>query len=396
MFSELYDIKDIKEIHLHGKLYFGVGAIARMDTIASELRRRGVESVLCLTGGSSYRISGAWEPVCTALSQHGIRMAHFDGVTPNPDTDMLDRAAALGRQVAAQAVIGIGGGSAIDSAKSVAILLAYPETSAEALFGMAFRPDTSLPVIAVNLTHGTGTEVNRFAVATMLSRQVKRGIGYDVSYPLFAIDDPQLMEALPPTQIRYVSIDALNHALEAATASGRNALAILLARESIRIIGKQLPLALKDVHNLEHRSWLAWGAMLAGIAFDNTRLHYTHALEHPVSAMRPAVPHGLGLAALAPAVVEACWEGCPDLWRELLAPLVPGLKGGAGEARMAATGLKHWFAQMGVTVTLSDLFAGDEVPLERLVELAQINGPIANGPVSSSPELIRQIYEHSL
>lgn len=111
--------------------------------------------------------------------------------------------------------------------QSAAIILANPDKTAEELYTFAFTPTKAVPIVDVNLTHGTGSEVNRFAVASITKHNHKPAIAYDCLYPLFSIDDPGLMIKLSPKQTRYVSIDSVNHVIEAATAVTANPLSIL-------------------------------------------------------------------------------------------------------------------------------------------------------------------------
>ena len=138
-----------------------------------------------MTGGRSYRLTGAWEHVEAACKKHKVGTTLYDKVTPNPTTVAIDEAVAMGKKDGAKAVIGIGGGSPIDAGKSAAILLAHPDRTAEQLYKFEFTPDKAVPVIAINLTHGTGTEVDRFAVATIPSLNYKPAIAYDCIYPTY-------------------------------------------------------------------------------------------------------------------------------------------------------------------------------------------------------------------
>ena len=241
MWDTRFDERDVKEIRTKTTTYLGVGAIAKIDDIAADLKARGIDSILCVTGGHSYKLTGAWDYVTAACAKHGIRISLYDKVTPNPTTDSIDEAAALGRSPEAKAVLCIGGGSPIDAGKSAAIILANPGKTAEELYTFAFTPTKAVPIVVVNLTHGTGSEVNRFAVASITKHNHKPAIAYDCLYPLFSIDDPGLMIKLSPKQTRYVSIDSVNHVIEAATAVTANPLSILLAGETIRLVAEYLP-----------------------------------------------------------------------------------------------------------------------------------------------------------
>ena len=399
MWDKQIDITQVRAITFKGKIFFGVGAINSFETIADELKNQGIERFLIVTGKNAYISSGAWEVIESVLLSKGLKFTLYDGVMPNPTVEQVDTAVAMGRSIDAQAVIGIGGGSAIDAAKSAAIMMKYPELKCTDLYEYKFTPEAALPVIAVNLTHGTGTECNRFAVVSVPEKNYKPAIAYDLIYPRYAIDDPALMTGLSESQTRYVSIDAMNHVIEAATSRSANALSIQLASETIRLVTEYLPLAEKDPKDLKARYFLAYAALIAGWAFDNGLLHYTHALEHPLSAVKPKLAHGLGLAMLLPAVVENIWPECGPLLAELFAPFAPGLDGSPKGAAKAAHAVQKFLAAHGVTEKLSDLgFTEDDVPV--LTELA-MNTPSLGGLLEQAPTFadrvaINAIYLNSM
>ena len=383
MWDKQIAIDQVRAISLRGKIYFGVGAITYIEEIISELQKEGVEKLLVVTGKNAYISCGAWEVIESVLLSKGVKFAVYSGVTPNPTAEQVDAAVQLGVSVGAQAVIGIGGGSAIDAAKSAAVMLKYPEKKCADLYEYTFTPTEALPIVAVNLTHGTGTECNRFAVVSIPEKNYKPAIAYDLIYPRYAIDDPALMTGLSLAQTRYVSIDAMNHVIEAATSRSANTLSIQLAAETIRLVTEYLPLAEKDPKDLKARYFLAYAAMIAGWAFDNGLLHYTHALEHPLSAVKSDLAHGLGLAMLLPAVVENIWQESGPLLAQLFAPFAPGLDGSPKGAAKAAHAVQKFLVAHGVSEKLSDLgFTEDDVPV--LTELA-MNTPSLGGLLDQAP-----------
>ncbi len=399
MWEDYFDMNAISEIRLKTTVYFGNGAIKKIDGIIENLKARGVNQVLCMTGGRSYKLTGAWDNVEAACKKHNVGITLYNKVTPNPTTIAIDEAVALAKKDGAKAVIGIGGGSPIDAGKSAAVLLAYPDKTAEDLYTFKFTPDHAVPIIAINLTHGTGTEVDRFAVATIPHLNFKPAIAYDCIYPEYSIDDPSLMTKLSVDQTRYVSIDAVNHVVEAATSLAANPLAIAFGVETIRLVAKFLPEAVKNPEDLKARYALLYASMIAGSGFDNGLLHYTHALEHPLSGMKPELTHGLGLAMLLPAVVLECYPARPKVFAELFAPIVPGLKGNPDEAKAAAVGVEKWLASVGVPQKLTDAGFTDK-DVEPLCKLAlttpSLDGLLGCAPVPSSPERIKTIYTNSL
>ena len=383
MWDKQIAIDQVRAISLRGKIYFGVGAITYIEEIIGELQKEGVEKLLVVTGKNAYISCGAWEVIESVLLSKGVKFAVYSGVTPNPTAAQVDAAVQLGVSVGAQAVIGIGGGSAIDAAKSAAVMLKYPDKKCADLYEYTFTPTEALPIVAVNLTHGTGTECNRFAVVSIPEKNYKPAIAYDLIYPRYAIDDPALMTGLSLAQTRYVSIDAMNHVIEAATSRSANTLSIQLAAETIRLVTEYLPLAEKDPKDLKARYFLAYAAMIAGWAFDNGLLHYTHALEHPLSAVKSDLAHGLGLAMLLPAVVENIWQESGPLLAQLFAPFAPGLDGSPKGAAKAAHAVQKFLVAHGVSEKLSDLgFTEDDVPV--LTELA-MNTPSLGGLLDQAP-----------
>lgn len=399
MWDDSVNISEVKEIRVKTTVWLGVGAIEKMDFIAGDLKHRGVSSVLCVTGGSSYKKTGAWDHVEKACAKHGIDIVLYDKVTPNPTTSSINEAAALGREHGAQAVISIGGGSPIDAGKSAAVLLANPGKTAEELYSGTFAPEKAVPIVVINLTHGTGSEGNRFAVATITELNHKPAIAFDCLYPLYSIDDPALMASLPASQTRFVSVDAVNHSIEAATSTLANPLSILLARECIRLVATYLPMVEKEPGDLKARYFLAYAALIAGVSFDNGLLHYTHALEHPLSGVKPDLSHGLGLAMIVPAVVETVYPAVSSVMAHILEPLVPGLAGTPDEARKAALGLEKWLASVGVPEKLTD-GGFSEADIDRLVELAETTPSLglmlSVAPVPATRERIEAIYRKSL
>ena len=256
-----------------------------------------------------------------------------------------------------------------------------------------------MPIIAINLTHGTGSEVNRFAVATVTRLNYKPAIAYDCIYPCFAIDDPALMTGLSLDQTRYVSIDAVNHVVEAATTTVSNLLAVNLARDTIRLVHKWLPVALENPTDLKARYALCFAALEAGVAFDNGLLHFTHALEHPLSAVSHDLSHGLGLAALLPAVIKECYPARSGVLAHILEPIVPGLAGVPEEAYKVAKAVEQWLFGLGVTQKLVDLGVkeSDVVTFCDLVEQTPSLGLLLSvAPVKATREIVARIYTNSL
>lgn len=399
MWEKDINIHDVKEIRTRTSVFFGVGAIQKIHDIAKDIKSKGIDKVIVMSGKHAYKSTGAWDVVEAALKENSIGYINFDQVTPNPNTHHVNDAAKMAREFGAKAVISIGGGSPTDAGKSVAILLEYPDKNADDIYEFKFTPTKAAPVISINLTHGTGSETNRFAVVTNLEKNFKPAIAYDCIYPTYAIDDPQLMTKLSPKQTRYVSIDAVNHVVEAATSTVASPYSISLAKEVIELVAKYLPKAIANPEDLEARYFLCYAAMMGGVSFDNGLLHYTHALEHPLSAVKPDLSHGFGLAILLPSVIKTIYKDKAATLADILAPIVPDLKGEASEAEKAANGVYAWLKSVDVPEKLTDI-GFVEADVDKLTDLVfttpSLAGLIDIGPSGNSREVVRAIYEDAL
>lgn len=400
MWESALSINKIKEIRGRTSIVIGQGAIKNTyDVIKAIRKEEPFNRIIVVAGKSAYKKTGAWAHVEKALIKHQIHYVVFDKISPNPTTEEVDEAVLIARELHANGVIGIGGGSAIDAAKSVAIMALYSNFKTEQLFTSEFEPKKALSILAINTTHGTGSEANRFAVMSIPNKHFKFGIGYDFLYPQYAINDPELMTSLSKEQTAYTSIDAVNHVIEACTSFLSNPLVHLLAKEVIRLVDKYLPVALNDGKNVEARYCLSYAASIAGMSFDNSTLHLTHALEHPLSAIKPDLPHGLGLAVLLPAVIHKIYPKKSEVLADILSPILPKLKGIPEEAEMASKGIKNWVQKMGVNQTLES-FGLKEDNIDDLIELVYKTPGNALllycSPVPVDKKLIEDVYRASL
>ena len=397
MWQNDIDINQVVEIRTRSTVYFGVGAIQKINDIAKALKGKGIDKVIVMSGRNAYKATGAWDVVEKALKDNNIGYVNFDKVTPNPTTHHVDEATALAKEFGAKAVISIGGGSPTDAGKSVAILLENPDKTASDIYEFKFTPEKAAPIVSINLTHGTGTETNRFAVVTIPEKNYKPAIAYDCIYPMFAIDDPALMVKLSEKQTRYVSIDAINHVVEAATSKVASPYTVSLAREVIELVADYLPDAIVNPNDLKARYYLAYAAMMAGVCFDNGLLHYTHALEHPLSAVKPDLSHGLGLAMLLPAVIKAMYNDKKEVLDYILAPLVTSFENPT--ALSVAQDVQSWLASVGVKEKLVDEgFTKDDIKklTDLTFETPSLAGLLAIAPSGNSKEVVEAIYTDSL
>ena len=399
MWEDNIDITAVAEIRARSICYLGVGAIAKIGDVVKELKKRGIGSVLVVTGKGSHIKTGAWDKIKAALDAEGVGFFLYDQVTPNPTADQVDAAVAGGRGKGAAAVIAVGGGSPIDAGKVAAILLSYPNKNARDVCRVSFSPEKAVPIVAVNLTHGTGTEMNRFAVVSIPESDFKPALAFECIYPLYSIDDPGLMTKLPEHQTVYVSVDAVNHVIEASTTIVASPYSIDIAKDVVRLVAKYLPIAKKDPGDLRARYFLLYASLLAGIGFDNGLLHLTHGLEHPLSGLRPQLAHGSGLGIILPGIIKEIYPAKGEVLAEVLAPIVPGLKGAAGEAETAARGIRKWLTDVGIPANLqAEGFVPGDVA--KLTDLAfttpTLDTLLGLSPVKATREVVKRIYEAAM
>ncbi len=278
------------------KVVFGRGVVKR---VGDEVSKLGVKRVLIVTSkGGSMKRYGYLDRVIESLSSKGIDVEVFSGVTTNPTTDIADEAAEVCRATKCECVIGLGGGSSIDVAKAVAVIMAMGGKAADYILGGDKKAEKAIPIVAIPTTHGTGTEVDRYAVLTNPKTKAKVPIVSNAIFPKVSLLDPELTVTLPAKLSAATTIDAFTHALESYIGLGSTAIVDIFAEEALREIITFAPKLLNNLSDVEIREHLLYASMCAGIAISHGRTCALHALEHAVSAYHPEVHHGIGLAAL--------------------------------------------------------------------------------------------------
>jgi len=336
------------------EVYFGPGALR--ENIISKIQS--YRRVLVVTSRSAARISGALIDVERALRDCSVEYTVYSNVKPNPDTSTANIAAEIARGISAEAIIGIGGGSVIDVAKVISIT-AKSKVRAEEVSTRRVEALEALPLIIINLTHGTGSEVNRFAVLTLSGTIEKRG--FVARYPSVSFDDPLYTTTLNAKQTLYTTIDAFYHAYESATSKRTNLLAISLAEIAIANISEYLRRALEDPSNLESRTRLLYASMLAGISVDITGgSHLNHAIEHGFSGLNPELPHGAGLAMFGPMVVYYTHKVVPEISARLLRNIDPSIKPTSDDAERAKRAVEEFQEVHGFNERLNNYGISEE------------------------------------
>jgi alcohol dehydrogenase len=261
------------------------------------------------------------------LKASGLDVSVFDGVIENPTTRVVERCAAFARQESIDFLVGLGGGSSIDTAKGCNFLLTNGGRM-EHYWGVGKAQRAMLPLIAVPTTAGTGSECQSFALIAQEGSRVKMACGDPKAAPKAAVLDPVLTLTQPRAVAAATAIDALTHAVESAVTRNRNAISQMFSREAFRLVAGGLRRVLAEPSDLAVRAQLLLGAALAGLAIDNSMLGAAHAAANPLTA-RFGVVHGQAVGLLIPGVVRYNGEDaqCGRIYRDLLLDAGMGERG---------------------------------------------------------------------
>ncbi len=295
------------------EIVFGCGAVARVGSIA---RKLAVKNTLIVTDEQLVR-AGHVDKVRQSLGDAGVEAAVFDGGTPEPSIEVCEECAAAMEGKDYDGIIGLGGGSNIDLAKTATVVQQFGGSPRD-YFGESKVPGHIKPLIAVSTTSGTGSEVSPVAVLTDTEQNLKVGMSDNYLRPSVGVFEPLLTISLPPVPTAHSGIDALCHAVESLVSldhcymecdedivifNGRNPLTISLAEQAIRLIGDNLRTAVDQGVNVEARKNMALAALLAAMAFTNSGVTIVHALAYTEGAITHA-SHGCFNGLLLPHVLE--------------------------------------------------------------------------------------------
>lgn len=320
--------------------------------------------------------SGLITPALESLRKAGATPAVFSDVAADPPVRIVKRAVAAASEAKADGVIGFGGGSSMDTAKIVAVLMNSAQ-SLEDIYGTGKVKGARAPLVLLPTTAGTGSEVTDIAVITTEDEQ-KMGVVSDALFADIAILDASLTLALPRTVTAATGIDAMVHAVEAYTSKLRkNPVSDALAREALKLLASNIVKACEAPSDLAAREAMALGAMLAGQAFANAPVAAVHAMAYPIGALFH-VAHGLSNALMLAPVLRFNAEAAAPLYAELGDVIGANATGGYTEragafidalaAISAATGVEQRLSQVGISPNDLPRMAEDAMKIARLLQ----------------------------
>lgn len=293
------------------------GSIRRLPALVKEL---GITRALLVTDGGIVRV-GLHTRATDALRNGDIDFAVEHSIVADPPEEIVLSAVTKARALRIDGVIGFGGGSAMDAAKIIAVLLASPQELRE-LYGIDNVRGPRLPLIQIPTTAGTGSEVTPIAILTT-GKTTKAGVVSPVLLPDLALLDAELTCGLPPQVTAATGLDAMVHAIEAYTSKlKKNSYSDLLAREALRLLSANLLRAVENGDDLESRQAMLFGAMLAGQAFANAPVAAVHALAYPLGG-HYHIPHGLSNALMLEHVLRFNLVAAERFYAELGGVILP-------------------------------------------------------------------------
>jgi alcohol dehydrogenase class IV len=359
----------------------GGGASLKLHEHCAEF---GVRRPLLVTDPGLVAI-GLVQPVLEALKANQCEAVLFDQVREDPPESVILAALELALASDIDGVIAVGGGSSMDVAKVIAVLMKSEQSLAD-IYGVDQVTGTRLPLILVPTTAGTGSEVTPVAVITT-GETTKAGVSSKQLLPDVAVLDPDLTLGLPPAVTAMTGVDAMVHAIEAYTSQHKkNPVSDNLARQALTLLSQNIRTAVHEGDNREARSNMLLGAMLAGQAFANAPVAAVHALAYPLGG-HFHIPHGLSNSLVLPSVLHFNMPAAENLYGEL-APFVSG-RSGAGAlvdelvSIIADTGLPPTLAAADVPESALEMLAQDAMLQQRL---------LVNNPREVSYEDALEIY----
>lgn len=279
------------------EIRFGCGRVNEIGEATSKIGKRCV----LVTVPTFKAIKPIFDKVKESLSNAGVGFKHFDKVVPNPTTDSVTTGAEIARDFKADVVIGVGGGSSMDTAKAIAVEATHKGTSWDYLFFRETKPtEKTLPVIAITTTSGTGSQVTQVAVVSNKKERRKSALYNSILYPKVSIVDPELMLTVPEHISASTGFDVFTHAFEAYLHKNTSPYIELIALEAIKLVIKYLPDVIKDGLDLNARTQMAWADTLAGLSIANAGVTLPHGIGMAVGGCCPHIMHGEALAAIYP------------------------------------------------------------------------------------------------
>ncbi|MDD5758771.1 MAG: iron-containing alcohol dehydrogenase [Desulfobulbaceae bacterium] len=373
-------------------IHFGSGSVADLGMFVQKIGG----SKVFLVADPGLESANVLARITKPLSDASISYTLYTKIDPEPGLQLADKGAELARQAGADCVIGAGGGSAMDVAKAISILLTNGGL-AEDYLGLGKIKKPGVPKIMIPTTAGTGAEVSFTAVFINEKTRSKGGMNGDPLYPEVAILDPELTLSLPPQVTASIGIDAFTHAIEAFVSTQAHPISDMYATEAMKLISGNLAKAFAHGGNLEARTNMLLGSLLAGKALATAGVGLVHAMAYPLGGMF-GIPHGLANAVLLPYVLQYNLIGAPEKYAQVAAIMGCDTKGMTCKeaARCTVEAVYELNMEIGIPATLAELnISADQIPEMARIALT-VTRPIENNPRRPTLDEVINVYQVAL
>lgn len=368
--------------------YHGAGAVKE---IAGEAKGRGFQKALICSDPDLIKF-GVTKKVTDVLDEAGLAYEIYSNIKANPTIENVQKGVEAFMAAGADYLIAIGGGSSMDTAKGIGIVIANPEfADVRSLEGTAPTKNKSVPIFAVPTTAGTAVEVTINYVITDTEKNRKMVCVDPKDIPVVAFVDPEMMSTMPKGLTAATGMDALTHAIEGYITAGAWELSDMFHLKAIEIISRSLRGAVNNTP--EGREGMALGQYIAGMGFSNVGLGIVHSMAHPLGALYDT-PHGVANAIILPTVMEYNAEATGEKYREIARAMgVEGVDDMTQEEyrKAAIDAVKQLSADVGIPADLKDIVKPEDIPF--LAQSAYDDACRPGNPKETSVEDITKLYE---
>ena len=365
-----------------------------LEDAAKTMKEHGLHHALIVTDKVLNGI-GVVAQVQSLLAAQNIESCVYDGTNPNPTTENVKQGLALLREHHCDCVVSLGGGSPHDCAKGIALVAANGGEIKD-YEGVDRSAKPQLPVVAINTTAGTASEMTRFCIITDEARHIKMAIVDKHVTPILSVNDPHLMAGMPKGLTAATGMDALTHAIEAYVSSAANPITDACALKAATMIAESLRDAVNDGQNMQARENMAYAQFLAGMAFNNASLGYVHAMAHQLGGFYN-LPHGVCNAVLLPHVQEFNTQVAAGRLKDIAAAMgvnIAGLNDEQGAAACIAA-IRQLAKDVGIPAGLRDLQVKEE-DFATLATNALNDACGFTNPIQASHEQIVAIFKAAM
>jgi alcohol dehydrogenase class IV len=372
---------------------FGSGRINELGDIA---KRFGTKCLLVTTPVFP-AVESQYEMVKKLLTDAGLEVAHFDQVQPNPTTENITAGAEMAVKHSAEVVVGLGGGSSMDSAKAIAVEATHEGTSWDYLFYRDTQPtEKTLPIISISTTSGTGSQVTQVAVITNTAERDKSAIYHPLVYPKVCIVDPELMLTVPEHITASTGFDAFCHSFESMLHPNASVYIDVLAEKAITLIAETLPGLLKNLDDLAAREKMAVADTFAGLCIANAGVTLPHGVGMAISGMYPHVMHGESLSIIYPAFAKFTYEYAISKFATIGRILNSDLKGVSDEvaAERSCEEIDKFIKSVGMWISLKNVNMPED-EIQDLAKASMVLPDYQGNPRVATPEEMLDLIKES-